>query len=172
MLCNGQMLDLNDTTTCDYGIEEEAHALSGINRFNAHTNCLYSVAQHCYIMSFMVPMEFQFAALLHDMQEAFVSDLPTPVKNAIGPGYRLLENKIQREMAQKFGVSVHKLNSTEVKKADLRILATERRDLFDNIDTEWPILVGVKPYNMKIVPWSREESKRGFLLRFQKIKEI
>lgn len=163
MISNGSMLDLNDTTTCDYSIEEVAHSLSSIVRFNGHTKKRYNVAQHCCIMSAVVPPEFALAALLHDMQEAFVSDLPTPVKDNVGGRYRELENRIQGEMADKFSIPLWKLNSHQVKEADLRILATERRDLFDDQTTTWPILKGVKPYNYEIKPLSRNKAKRLFL---------
>lgn len=166
MISNGSMLDLSDTTKCEYEIEEVAHALSGIARFNAHTKEHYSVAQHCSIMSWLVPRPYAYAALMHDMQEAFVSDLPTPIKNMIGPGYRELEDRIQLEMADKFHVAAWKLSSKEVKKADLKMLATERRDLFDNQSSVWPVLVGVDPYEDKIEPLSQEDAYLQFLDNF------
>lgn len=57
-----------------------ARALSKICRFGAQATAVYSVAQHAVEVAARVPEELRLAALHHDSHEAYVGDLPTPLK--------------------------------------------------------------------------------------------
>lgn len=91
-------------------IVDIAHALSFIPRFNGHTQRFYSVAEHSIEVWEDVRKEFpgnfrlQLAALLHDASEAYLLDIPTPVKKRI-PGYKDAENNLMKIIAEKFGFS-------------------------------------------------------------------
>ena len=168
MLCNGTMFDLLNPDDSDYGIEEVAHALSNIARFNGHTRKFYSVAQHCVLMSQWIDQLYAREALLHDMQEAFVGDVATPLKLLI-EGYWKIEHVIQNSMCDKFGVFVNDVRSKTVKQADLRMLMTEKRDLMSG-DADWSILEGVDPYDeYEIYPWSPSLAKRAFITRYDEL---
>lgn len=107
-----------------------AAALSKQCRFAGHTKRPYSVAEHCVRGSYLcgAPLDF----LLHDASEAFVVDVPTPLKRLLD-GYREIEEAIQRVIEQKFGVSI--VDNLAVHHIDRVMLATEQRDLI--VDATW-----------------------------------
>ena len=88
-------------------IEDIAHALSHICRFNGHTNLFYSVAQHClFIESLTVgTVGDRLSSLLHDAGEAYMCDIPAPLKPLLGPKYAELYAEVQGAINDKFGVT-------------------------------------------------------------------
>lgn len=149
-----------------FSIEDIAHGLSNACRFAGHTREFYSVAQHSYHVSFLVPREHALAGLLHDAHEAFVGDVPTPLKRLL-PDYAELELRIETAVLERFGLSLPLHPS--IKQADLRMLATERRDLLPHIDDEWALLRGIEPCESAIYAWTPELAKRYFLGRFYEL---
>lgn len=148
-LSNGNMFDYLNPCASEYTIHEVARALSRIPRFNGHTTEFYSVAQHSLIMSYRVPQYLALPALLHDMQEAFVCDIPTPLKHLLGVKYDEIEERVQRSMCKKFNVDYMLVNSAPIKYADLRMLATEKRDFMLDSE-EWECLKDVTAYESSI----------------------
>ncbi len=61
-------------------IEDIAHSLSMLCRYNGHCKYFYSVAEHCWLLSYAVPEQFRLEALIHDASEAYTSDIPRPFK--------------------------------------------------------------------------------------------
>jgi hypothetical protein len=80
---NGHKFDPMNVGLETIDINDIAHALSLLCRFNGHIKELYSVAQHCVLMSEQVEPKYAFHALLHDAAEAYVSDVPRPFKPLI-----------------------------------------------------------------------------------------
>ncbi len=152
-------------------IEDIAHSLAYQCRYTGHTREFYSVAQHCVLMARNSdfpgdPME----KLLHDADEAYIGDIARPWKNLllVKTGYggcdsvQKFEQKIQDVIGLALGVDL--THSTEVKKSDLRIMATEIRDLMPPGFTaeEWNIDIS-NSVNEVINPWPPFTAEIRFL---------
>jgi len=83
-------------------IEDIAHGTAFQPRFAGHLERHYSVAQHSILAAEMASDKNKLAALLHDASEAFMLDMPTPIK-AMLPDYKIYENKLMEVIALKFG---------------------------------------------------------------------
>lgn len=148
-------------------IEVIAASLSKQCRFSGHTRRFYSVAEHCYWASRVVARGHELAALLHDAAEAFVVDVPTPLKMLL-PDYRVIEDRAHDVVAKVFGVTW----TPEVKQADLVMLATEKRDLMPET-APWAHLEGIDPMARSIdfmsgnpIVWERR-----FINRFKELTD-
>lgn len=99
---SGIYFDFVNPTVDMIKIEDIAHALSQQCRFGGHLPVFYSVAQHCYNCSEGVGYEkYALEALLHDASEAYLLDIPKPLKNLL-PDYQKIEKKIELLIAEKF----------------------------------------------------------------------
>lgn len=165
MLASGKYFRLLSTGQ-EIKIEDIAHALSHLCRFTGHTREFYSVAQHSVLCSHLVPAEFALEALLHDATEAYIGDMSTPLKSLL-PRYKAIESAIWYEIADTFGVA--RQLSQEVKRADLIMLATERRDLLNEHNAVWPELAGIKPAWFHIIPHHSSTARCMFMTRFKSI---
>lgn len=146
-----------------------AHALSHLCRFTGHTRHFYSVAQHSLLVSLVVPDVFAREALLHDAAEAYIGDVSSPLKRLL-PDYAAIEANVEGVIADRFGLPWTPEARHAVKRADMILLATERRDLFDApMGDEWEILVGTSPLDMTVSPVSPEKARRGFLERAEEL---
>lgn len=152
----------------DVYIEDIAHALSQLCRFSGHINCFYSVAEHSVRVSHLCDSKDALEGLLHDGSEAYCVDVPRPLKRAPGMEvYRMYEDLTAEAIRQRFNL---REEPESVKRVDLRMLATEKRDLFRE-DSTWAVNKGEygEPFPEKIVPWTQEEAKRRFLMRFYEL---
>jgi hypothetical protein len=146
-------------------IQDIAWALAHNCRFTGHTRFFYSVAQHCYLASFLVPERFALDALLHDASEAYLSDISSPAKMLL-PDYRNIERRIEEAIALKFGTTFPM--SPTVKNADMRMLHTEYRDLMPKDDKSWG-LEDYPPMPMPITPFGPEYAREAFMARFNQL---
>jgi hypothetical protein len=112
-MLSGRRLDLLDPTPMDIEIEDIAHGLAFVARWNGQTrgDWPYSVAEHSLlverIFSRMNPKEaprWQLAALLHDGPEYVIGDMISPVKAAVGPGYSALDDRLTAAIHLRFGL--------------------------------------------------------------------
>lgn len=141
-LHGGGRFDFRSPYNSTFTIKDIALGLSRINRFLGQTRVPYSVARHSINVSYLVPREQALAALLHDAAEAFLGDVPTPLKAALGPGYKGFESWIEGAVFCRLGVNPY---TDDIKQADLVMLATEREWLLDNDSGDpWSCLEGVK----------------------------
>jgi hypothetical protein len=105
-------------------IEDIAHALAMQCRYAGHTNRFYSVAQHSYIVSKNLPRPLALQGLLHDASEAYLIDVPRPIKGYL-TNYLQIEKLVERAIAQAFGLPFEL--DPLVKEIDSRILVNEQK---------------------------------------------
>ncbi len=128
-MLSGRRLDLLDPTPMDIEIEDIAHGLAFVARWNGQTmgNFAYSVAEHSLlveqIFTQMNPnagVKWQLAALLHDAPEYVIGDMISPVKAAVGPGYETLDERLMAAIHIRFGLpaQVPVAIKKQIKKAD------------------------------------------------------
>lgn len=131
----GNVIDLNNPAYDQITIEDIATGLSNICRFNGQIKRFYSVADHCVNVASLVPKKYKAAALLHDASEAFICDIPTPLKRYLGDTYLELEERIQEIIGRRFDVELTPLADT-IKEAD-KIMAVSERDQFTERPLTW-----------------------------------
>lgn len=162
-LRSGTMFDYTNIKHMLFDIEDIAHALSNMCRFNGHTNKFYSVAQHSVLVSELVPEEHALAALLHDAAEAYCGDMVSPLKQLL-PVYQSIHTTIEQNLYRSVGVEwpVHAC----VKDADVKMLATEVRDLMTPHPAHWAFISDQVPCEEIIHPLPPMGAKELFLDRY------
>jgi hypothetical protein len=152
----------------DICIEDIAHALSMICRFNGHCNRFYSVAEHSIIISDFLPVGENLAGLLHDGAEAYFCDLPRPIKELF-PEYKKLENKTQDLIFKKFNIKKTEI----IKRYDNSILIDESNLLMPNKPEPWTFYdnLQLSCYG-SIQCWSPQKAEFEFLKRFRTLTEV
>jgi uncharacterized protein len=111
-MLSGRRLDLLDPTPVDIEIEDIAHGLAFVARWNGQTrgDWPYSVAEHSLLVEQIFarlgayPAKWQLAALLHDAPEYVIGDMISPVKAAVGPGYGDLDLRLTAAVHLRFGL--------------------------------------------------------------------
>jgi uncharacterized protein len=146
-----------------------ARALANQCRFGGHCRAFYSVAQHSVIVSELVEergggAEDAFAALMHDATEAYLGDMPHPLKHRspLGAAFKAAEEHLERAIRDRFRI---KPDVVEIKRADRALLATERR-AFSAETWHWPELEGVEPLQLELTAWPPDEAAQAFARRF------
>lgn len=163
----GKRFILTEPTVEMVDIEDIAHALSSIARFNGHTSEPYSVAQHSVWVSEHVHEEYALEALLHDAAEAYIGDIATPLKRLLAPQIVEIEDRIRRVVCEAFGIR-REDGGSEIKYWDLVALVTERRDLLGPSPAPWGESIETKiPVVGTIKPWHPMAAKAVFLRTFR-----
>ena len=156
----------------EHAWQTPAHALSQQCRFSGHTIVPYSVAEHSVRVSELLDREgasriVQLWGLLHDASEAYLVDIPSPLKHTPAfDGYRIAEAWLMVAVCKRFGLPFHE--PEEVRKADAVLLATEARDLMAYRPEHWAGLTE-RPLPGIIKPWQPESAKREFLARYEEL---
>ena len=128
-MLSGRRLDLLDPTPVDIEIEDIAHGLAFVARWNGQTqgDYPYSVAEHSLLverlfskMAPKAPAKWKLAALLHDAPEYVIGDMISPVKAAVGPDYGVLDDRLMAAIHIRFGLpaALPKTVKAQIKKAD------------------------------------------------------
>jgi len=142
-----------------------AHALSLLCRYGGHVRRFYSVAEHCVLMSRVVAPEYALWALLHDAAEAYMVDLPRPLKRQF-PDYRAAEDNLMAYICKRFDLPV--MCPPEVKDADNRILLDERGALMNGA-LHWGSLDGMAPLGVPITGWYPPDAELAYLERLSEL---
>jgi uncharacterized protein len=144
-------------------IQDIAHALSMQCRFSGHSKYFYSVAQHSVLVSYICDSQDALWGLLHDASEAYLVDVPRPIKRSGQmQAYIDFEHKVQEAVCRRFGLPMAEPPS--VKKADTALLYTEARDLMAPFHSDWEQKVDPLPF--LIEPWEHNRAKDMFMKRF------
>jgi len=172
----GKLFDFWEPTPDTICIEDIAHALALTNRYGGHTYQPYSVAEHCERMSYL-PGD-PLVNLLHDADEAYVGDIASPQKrylcwheDELKRCFRNQEDRILKVIGVALGVAglEKREGHSDVKKADLTMLATETRDLMpSSVIYSWWIRE-LEPLEEIIYPMSWELAEDQFLARFDEL---
>jgi 5'-deoxynucleotidase YfbR-like HD superfamily hydrolase len=162
---SGKLLDIFNPVDELIDIDDIAHALAHICRYNGHVKRHYSVAQHCVIISNYVKPQYALEGLMDDSPEAYIGDMISPIKRILH-AFKDIEKPLQAAIYRRYAIRSSKTSHTNVKKIDRKALRTEQRDL-----TNRP-----GPYTMrevlpldKIVPLSASKAKVLFLKRFEEL---
>ncbi len=112
-MLSGRRLDLLDPTPMDIEVEDIAHGLAFVARWNGQTrgDWPYSVAEHSLLVEEIyarrapgAPVRWRLAALLHDAPEYVIGDMISPVKDAVGPAYGELDARLAAAIHIRFGL--------------------------------------------------------------------
>ena len=173
MLRDGKRFYPQDPRVGDFTIEVIAFALSNLCRYGGHVS-FYSVAEHAVLCSEQAPPEFEFEALMHDASEAYLVDMPRPLKAAM-PIYREIEAGLEKVIAEQFDMRWPM--SKVVKEIDNRMLASEGAWFFNGVaapnDRWWE---NDKKYAAERYPdltfgnWLPHIAYEKFLDRYQAVK--
>jgi hypothetical protein len=144
-------------------LEDIAHSLSLQCRYAGHCREFYSVAQHSVLVSQACSAEDAAWGLLHDAAEAYLVDLPRPIKrySDLGNEYRAIETNLMFAIRDRFKLKGEEPES--VKLADNRLLATEMRDLMAPPKMAWSVTVS--PLDICIEPWTPAQAECEFMRR-------
>jgi len=181
-MLSGRRLDLLDPSPLDVEIEDIAHGLSRVARWNGQTTgrWAFTVAQHSLLVEDLVgrfrptaPRAWRLAALLHDAPEYVIGDLITPFKAAVGFDYKALEDRLQAAVNLRFGLPAQmpKSAASLIKRADRAAAYLEATQLAGFSSVEGHRYFG-RPRGLdelRLDAWPPTEAKDRFLARFAEL---
>jgi uncharacterized protein len=186
-MLSGRRLDLLDPSPLDVEIEDIAHGLARVARWNGQTlgDYPYSVAQHSLFVEAIaghlrlaLPPATRLAILLHDAAEYVIGDMISPFKAIIGDGYKETEAKLMAAIMIRFGLPREMKGQIKAlaKEADTIAAWHEATELagFDLKDAGRffgaPVRLPAEIAAM-VAPWPTSEAQRRFLARFRALEQ-
>ncbi|RVU39254.1 HD family hydrolase [Hwanghaeella grinnelliae] len=183
-MLSGRRLDLLDPSPLDVEIEDIAHGLARVARWNGQTtgDWAFSVAQHSLLVEALVRIikpetseRDLLAALLHDAPEYVVGDMISPFKAVIGDDYKLVEKRLMTAIHLRFGLPAETTDqlSKLIKKADHASAYIEATGVAGFSKTEARKFFGAPPAGFERfdpTPLSTDEAKQKFLQRFEELQ--
>ena len=182
-MLSGRRLDLINPSAMDIEIEDIAHGLSRVARWNGQTtgDHAFSVAQHSVIVERIADTlepgadrKWLLAALLHDASEYVVGDMISPFKDALGVDYRAFEDKLMQAVHVRFGLPAIITPQLKkfIKRADkisAYLEATQIAGFGHRESQEFfgPPPVAVRGWEIK--PVAPNEAKRMYIARFHEL---
>jgi len=173
----GLAFDLDAPRADQIEIEDIAHALSNVCRYNGHCAWHYSVAQHSVYVAELVHAtapELALVGLLHDAAEAYIGDWTSPLKQLfkrVAIAVLGIEHDIEKAIGARFGVDLVTRNKL-IKSADLITLADEKAALFGpSPRPNWAESSGFAPATPSgrvVERLSPEQAKARFLEAFER----
>lgn len=151
-----------DPRAGEVDIVDIAHALSNTCRFGGHCRGFYSVAQHSVLVARAVPDADRLWGLLHDAAEAYVGDIPRPLKRDLD-GFDGIEARVQAAITGRFRLP--EAMPATVRRADDAILVDEFRDLMEA--PALPLDLPAQGLGIAIRPWAPRDARSAFLRMFR-----
>ena len=162
----GKRFRPDDAQPDQLDIRDIAHSLSLLCRYNGHCQRFYSVADHSVRVSRQCPPHAAAWGLLHDLGEAYLGDMPRPIKTFF-PDYETFEQRLLKAAAEAF--SLPWPIPPEVRAADDLLLVTEMRDLMLPVPETG---LGLEPLPEPIVPLAPTEAEAAYLARYEELLAI
>jgi len=183
-MLSGRRLDLLDPTPLDIEIEDIAHGLAFVARWNGQTygDWPYSVAEHSLLVDDLFesanpgqPARWRLAALLHDAPEYVIGDMISPVKAAVGPDYGALDARLAAAVHIRFGLpaEIPEKVKKAIKAADRVSAWLEATQIAGFSTVEADRFFGKPPGPLvaerKIVPRPPNEVRADFIARHERL---
>lgn len=178
-MLSGRRLDLLDPSPFDVEIEDIAHGLARVARWNGQTSgpFAFSVAQHSLLVeeftAFLRPgiaLDERLLALLHDAPEYVIGDMISPFKTALGLDYRAFEDRLAAAVHLRFGLPAQPTPTLKavIKQADRMSAFLEAVHLagFSVVEANTLFLAPPPDLDRPIEPWPAELAQARFLERF------
>ena len=146
-------------------IEDIAHALSLTCRYGGHCERFYSVAEHCVLVSQVVPPEMALMGLLHDATETYCADIIRPLKPYLA-GYKDVEDALWTAIAERFDLEYEMPPC--VKEADNALLLAEQAQIMKLPPAAWS--VPGEAAAVIIECWAPEVAEAKFIERFVELR--
>jgi hypothetical protein len=177
MLGSGTYFDFDAPEQSEMTIEDVAYGLAFACRFAGQAvsratgkRVFYSVAEHCVRMSYIVPPGFEYDALMHELGEPTCGDMTGPLKSKC-PDYKAVEKRCEAAGMARFDVPM--TDPVLIKRFDLIMLATEKRDLMPMSDGHrWEWVKGAEPLPDIIEPWDAHYAAERFLDRYNELRGL
>lgn len=190
-MLSGRRLDLLNPDPADIEIEDIAHGLARVARWNGQTvgAHAFSVAQHALIVEMIARegqndwgTDWRMAALLHDAAEYVVGDLISPFKTAIGLDYKAFENRLMAAIHVRFGLPAQlpDVVAAHIKHADTIAAYYEATRLAGFMEAEAETFFG-RPARLSndtmgaleaLEPWPAEQAQRSFLRCYHQLTPL
>jgi hypothetical protein len=184
-MLSGRRLDLLDPSPLDVEIDDIAHGLARVARWNGQTTGphAFSVAQHCLVVEELVRKlapetepRWRLAALLHDAPEYVIGDMISPFKAALGLDYRAFEDRLERAIHIRFGLPPRTPAEIKrlIKTADRISAHFEAIELAGFGEAEANLVFGRPPkgVRLKLEPMPAAEAEAKFLERFARLSKV
>jgi uncharacterized protein len=185
-MLSGRRLDLLDPSALDIEIEDIAHGLARVARWNGQTigAHIFSVAQHTVLVDALARLRNprldrtrRLAILLHDAPEYVIGDMISPFKAVLGDSYKATERRLLAAIHLRFGLPAELPADVTrlVKSADTEAAYLESTRVAGFDAKEAQRFFGREPAISPVlerdylVPWSAEVAEKRYLERFQKV---
>ncbi len=154
----------------DFCIEDIAHGLAFTCRYSGHCKRFYSVAEHSVLLSRYEDERIDAAdirreLLMHDAQEAYLTDVPRPLKQYLAD-YKTIEARLEKSIERIFNLV---MPQPLVKEFDSRILVTEAPQLGLHVSEWCDYYKQLKPLDIKLEMWPPDVAEEEFLTRFYEL---
>jgi 5'-deoxynucleotidase YfbR-like HD superfamily hydrolase len=187
-MLSGRRLDLLDPSPLDIEIDDIAHGLARVARWNGQTGGahIYSVAQHCLLVEALARARVpqldrgrRLKVLLHDAPEYVIGDMISPFKVVIGDAYKAVERRLLTAIHLRFGLPAQTPADLEtlIKSADRQAAYLEATRLagFDNAEARRffgrPPVFSAAMERDYLKPWPAETAEKRYSERLTKLLE-